>query len=360
MPIQVLLVDDSAVIRGLMSKALSNDADIVIAGSAANGEMAINMARDLKPDIVILDIEMPVMDGITALPKILAASPKSKVIMASTLTLRNAAISMQALSLGASDYLAKPSAKFGNEVDEFYRELLAKVKALSGKSSVASSSASSSMGGHAIAKPQAFKTLIQTSLPISSVKAIAIACSTGGPQALINLYEALRGHLAHLPIFITQHMPPTFTTILAEHLHKAGVRPCSEAKHGDVVAPGHTYVAPGDFHMVPEKNANGQVVITLNQNPPENYCRPAADPMLRALASIYGSGLLTVVLTGMGQDGMLGAKVVVENGGNVIAQDEASSVVYGMPKAVAEQGICRAILPLGEIGAYLIAQAGGK
>jgi two-component system, chemotaxis family, protein-glutamate methylesterase/glutaminase len=378
--VRVLLVDDSAVIRGLMSKALSTDSDIEIVGTAANGQMAVHMVRDLKPDVVVLDIEMPVMDGITALPVILKEHPGVKVIMASTLTVRNASISMEALSLGAADYLAKPSAKFGGEVDSFYRELSSKVRALAGvRASAPSANApkpapaaplQATPARPAAPAPSGLNRMApsgplpvidsKTPLHVHGVKALAIASSTGGPQALMSVFEAIRGRLNGVPIFITQHMPPTFTTILAEHIAKASGRPCIEAKGGEVVQAGHVYLAPGDYHMVPEKDAGGKVLVKINQDPPENYCRPAADPMLRALSTIYGRNLAVVVLTGMGQDGMLGAKIVVQNGGSVIAQDEASCVVYGMPRAVVENGLCRAVLPLTEIGQYLISQIEGR
>jgi len=361
-PIQVLLVDDSAVIRGLMSRAIAADAAIEIVGSAANGSMAIDMAKSLKPDIIILDIEMPIMDGITALPQLLKISPSSKIIMASTLTLRNAGISLQAMELGAADYIAKPSAKHGNEVENFYSELITKIKALAG-SKAFSSNARPSVA--VVAKPIAPPPSVilansNTPLYVSGVKALAVASSTGGPQALMTLFEALKGRLLNIPIFITQHMPPTFTTILAEHLTKSSGRQCFEAKDGMEATAGNVYLAAGDYHMIPEKNASGKITIKNTQDAQENFCRPAADPMLRALSKIYGKQLAVVVLTGMGQDGMLGAKEVVQNGGSVVAQDEASCVVYGMPKAVVENGLCRAVLPLAEIGKYLVKEIEGR
>ena len=360
MPVRVLLVDDSAVIRGLMSKALSADRAIEISGSASNAEMAINMAKSLQPNIILLDIEMPGMDGLTALPELLKVSPASKIIMASTFTTHNADLSLKALELGAADYLEKPSSRTGDEVSAFYRNLIEKVKVLGGKAAFASASPSVA---RSVIKPAPSIQLVSTAnipLHVSGVKALAIASSTGGPQALMVLFESIRGHLKNIPIFITQHMPPTFTTILAEHLSKTAVRNCIEVKGGEISAAGNVYLAPGDFHMVAEKNTNGQVVLGVNQDPPENFCRPAADPMLRSLSKIYGRNLAVVVLTGMGQDGMLGAKVVVENGGSVIAQDEESCVVYGMPKAVVENKLCRAVLPLTEIGHYLIQQIEGR
>lgn len=349
-----------------MNKALSADPQIAIAGSAANGAMAITMARDSRPDVIVLDIEMPVMDGITALPELLKVSPGTRVIIASTLSLHNAEISMRALALGASDYLAKPSAKSGNEVEVFYRELTDKIKALGG-ARPAVPPPLTPVTGPAVKTPSStLKEPPKIMLPIGAplnpmgIKALAIASSTGGPQALMTLFGQIKGQLQGIPIFITQHMPPTFTTILADHLGKAGSRHCIEARGGETAAPGYAYLAPGNYHMVAEKNANGVTVLRINQEPPENFCRPAADPMLRSLSSIYGNHLAVLVLTGMGQDGMEGAKEVVKQGGSVIAQDEASCVVYGMPKAVVENKLCKAVLPLPDIGGYLIAQIDGK
>lgn len=366
MPIQVLLVDDSAVIRGLMNKALTQDAAIEIMGTAANGAMAVAMVEKYKPDVIILDIEMPVMDGITALPLLLRASPHSKIIMASTLTQRNAEISLNALSMGASDYLAKPSAKFGKDVEDFYRDLTEKIKALASDKRKIHSNPAPERKAVSVPIPTPVKIIdapiirqSTESLRNVGIKALAIASSTGGPQALLSLFDQIQGKLTSIPIFITQHMPPTFTSIMADHLTKAGKRPVEEAKEGMVAAAGHAYVAPGDYHMVMTQDG-GKVVVHVNQDMQENFCRPAADPMLRSLSAIYGKQLLVLVLTGMGQDGMEGAKIVVRNGGHVIAQDEASCVVYGMPKAVVENQLCRAVLPLSEIGKFLTQNIEGK
>ncbi len=376
MPIRVLIVDDSAVIRGLMNKALAADSAITVVGSASNGQMAISLAADLRPDVMVLDIEMPVMDGITALPEIIRVSPATKVIIASTLSLRNAEISMRALSLGATDYLPKPTARLGGEVDNFYRDLIAKVKALApisagggasvsqGATSLRSAAAPAAISPAAAAPPspprQISLAASNAPLHVAGVKALAIASSTGGPQALMKLFGDIKGRLTNIPIFITQHMPPTFTTILAGHITKVGGRECKEAKEGMQAVPGEAYIAPGDYHLIAEKTAAGQVVLHTTQDAPENFCRPAADPMLRALSSIYGRQLVIVVLTGMGSDGAEGAKIAAANGASVIAQDEASCVVYGMPRAVAETGICRAVLPLADIGAYLTREIEGR
>lgn len=356
MPITVLIVDDSSVIRGLMNRALASRPEIAVAGAASNGSMAITMARELKPDIIVLDIEMPVMDGLTALPELLRVSPGSRIIIASTLTVSNAATSLEALSLGAVDYLAKPSAKTGEEVTAFYRELTEKILVLGSRPLVAAPPPPSARRKSAIANR------LQPGEPLcpAGVKALAIACSTGGPQALASLFEQLNGHLNDIPIFITQHMPPHFTTILAENLSRAIGRPCQEAATGIVVLPGHVYLAPGDYHMLAQRQPNGKIHTIVNQDPPEHFCRPAADPMLRSLSAIYKEHLVLIVLTGMGQDALDGARHVVRNGGSVIAQDAATSIVYGMPKAVAENHLCKAVLPLQEIAPFLIRHIDGE
>jgi len=348
--IRIMLVDDSAIVRGLITQSLKTDPDIQVIATAGNGAIAIPLAKQHQPDVIVLDIEMPEMDGITALPKLLAAAPGVKIIMASTLTLRNADISLQALQLGASDCVAKPSARDSSELDIFYRELKEKIHALTVQKRPKPALAPLIAPLKPPPKPI---TLLSPQISPTPIKAIAIASSTGGPQALMTLLTALKGQFQNIPVFITQHMPPTFTTILAQHLSKASERPSKEGVEGEVVTAGHVYIAPGNFHMIADKR-DQSVVIHINQDPPENFCRPAADPMLRSLSKIYGAHLLVIVLTGMGADGLEGAKKVVENGGRVIAQDEASSVVWGMPGAVAEHGLCQAVLPLTEIAPYLI------
>lgn len=365
-PIKALLVDDSAVIRGLMTQALEPYKDIEIVGRASNGEQAISQAQSLQPDIIVLDIEMPVMDGLTALPQLVKVSPRSKIIMASTLTLRNASVSLQALSLGATDYLAKPTARVGGEVEVFYRELISKIFGLCGRevpqAGVARKEAPAPTPVPVAPRPSIKVTPMAAGAKLNpmGVQALAIASSTGGPQALMQFFQQVKGQLSGVPIFITQHMPPTFTTILAEQITKTSGHKAVEARDGEVAQNGVIYVAPGDYHMVAERNGSGQVVVRTNKDAPENFCRPAADPMLRALAKVYGSHLAVMVLTGMGQDGMEGCREVVAHGGSVVAQDEATSVVYGMPKAVAEAGVCKAILPLNELAPFLIQHIEGR
>lgn len=361
--IKVMLVDDSAVIRGLLDRALKADGNFDIVCSASNGQMAVSMLRNHPVDVIVLDIEMPVMDGISALPKLLEIAPKTKIIMASTLTRRNAEISLKALELGATDYVAKPTTKDGAEVNQFYAELITKIKALVPRRGVGSSQPSSSASQPAAVKSTTsggifdpIPTPTRPLRPINQlgrVSALAIASSTGGPQALLGIFRQLKGLNLRAPIFITQHMPPNFTTILADHISKASGHDCHEAVNDELVVPGKIYLAPGDYHMTVSKHGN-DVRLSLNQNAPENFCRPSADPMMRGLSKIYGEKLLVAVLTGLGSDGARGASEVVQNGGVVVAEDEKTCVVYGMPKAVVEAKLTSAVFPLPEIASFLI------
>jgi two-component system chemotaxis response regulator CheB len=334
--VKVLLCDDSAVIRGAIARILEADPAVRVAASVSNGRMAVDAVARHEVDVVILDIEMPVMDGITALPLILAARPGVKVLMASTLTRRNAAISLKALALGAADYLAKPEAGSMHNAEEFRHELLRKVQGLAG--------VRRRRGAPAPVAPLRVAPRPAAALP---PQVLAIGSSTGGPQALLAVLGAL-GTIA-APILITQHMPPTFTAVLAESLERATGIPAAEGVEGEPARPGRIYVAPGDVHMTVEGSA-AEPRIRIARSAPENYCRPAVDPMLRGVAATFGPRALAVILTGMGSDGCKGAEAVVAAGGTVFAQDEASSVVWGMPGAVARAGLCSAVLPLARLG----------
>ncbi|MBY0510629.1 MAG: chemotaxis-specific protein-glutamate methyltransferase CheB [Rhodospirillaceae bacterium] len=334
--IRVLVVDDSLVIRGLISRHLKDVAGVSVVGSASDGAKALDHVRGGGIDVVILDIEMPVMDGIAALPEMLKIDPALVVIMASTLTTRNAAISLRALRLGAADYIPKPSATseiYGE--NDFRRELLEKVLHLGhrrhGAKVAASSSPAQTQGGKI---PPAISLRARTA---QRPKVLAVASSTGGPNALALFFKNLDKDIA-LPIFVTQHMPPTFTALLAEHLGRESGWLVKEAAAGDAVLPGRVLIAPGDRHLLVQ--ADG---VKIDAGPRENYCRPAADPMLRSLAALYRGQVLSVVLTGMGQDGLKGCEAVVAAGGTVMAQDEGSSVIWGMPGAVATAGLCTVI-----------------
>ncbi|MEM7171874.1 MAG: chemotaxis response regulator protein-glutamate methylesterase [Pseudomonadota bacterium] len=380
-PYRVMVVDDSAVIRGLVSRTLESDPEISVVVTAANGKIALSMLERHDIEIVVLDIEMPVMDGLTALPLLLKAKPGLTVLMASTLTQRNAEISLKALQAGAADYVPKPGT--GSQITsatEFHEEMRNKAKALgaaarkrSGRLSTsraiptATASQKSPLQGSGTASVRAtVDTSSQSSSPspsqtasqgimlrkasVAMPEAIAIGSSTGGPQALFEVLGGLGPNLK-LPIFVTQHMPATFTSLLAQHINRASKIPSQEGQDVQKVRAGEVYVAPGDYHMTLEGSAR-DLTIHLDQNPPENFCRPSVDPMLRSLSKIYGSRLLVIILTGMGSDGLEGCRSVVAAGGSVVAQDEATSVVWGMPGAVAQAGVCSAVLPLKEIAGH--------
>lgn len=362
-PYRVMIVDDSAVIRGFLARWLSEESDIEVVAFASNGAIALKEFEKHRPEIVILDIEMPEMDGMTALPQLIAMDRDVKIIMASTLTVRNADISMKALAKGASDYIPKPeSTRQAGEKEAFQRDLVSKIRALgetrrlklgekmpsSNGAKVAPSIAPTALGGGLY---RGSKIKLRPYRPGLFPKVLAIGSSTGGPQALFSVFEKLKGKLS-LPVFITQHMPATFTAILAEHLSKISGMNCAEAVDGEKVESGRIYLAPGEWHMTVVKDGV-DARISLNQNPPESFCRPAVDPMLRSLVEVYGSRILTVILTGMGHDGQMGCEQLANSGGYIIAQDEDSSVVWGMPGAVATAGLSNAVVSLANIPAAI-------
>lgn len=347
----IMVVDDSAVIRGFMSRMLESDPEFKVVATAANGEIAVKAITKCNADLVILDIEMPVMDGLTALPLILKAKPGVKVIISSTLTRRNAAVSIKALGAGASDYIPKPtSMRDLHSSESFRREVFDKIKALIRPTGSADVPARTRIL-RPVAVPAAPQTIELRKPSAFRPSVLAIGSSTGGPQALFTLFEYLKATVT-VPIFITQHMPATFTTILAEHLQRISGAPCAEGQDKEPVMKNHIYLAPGEFHMIVEADSNGPI-IRLSKEPPENYCRPAVDPMFRSIATVYGAKTLSIVLTGMGQDGLVGGQAVIDSGGTLIAQDEATSVVWGMPGAVAKAGLCSAALPLSEIAPFI-------
>jgi two-component system chemotaxis response regulator CheB len=344
-PIRVMVVDDSAIVRGLITRTLKTDPRIEVTASCSNGEMAVTQAAKKDLDVIILDIEMPVMDGLTALPKLQQSNPQARIIMASTLTQRNAGISIKALALGAADYIAKPTTDRLNATEDFHRELIQKVIALGQRKKPAQPTAASPRPSE---KPQ---------LPhlrggvMRRPRIIAIGSSTGGPQALLTLLGALPPSV-NCPIVIAQHMPATFTTVLAQHIGRASGRPSAEAAHGMEIRPGHIYLAPGDYHF--QLVREGTICVArLSQTAPENFCRPSVNPLFRSVAQTFGPESCAVMLTGMGSDGCEGAKIMAAAGAPIVAQDEASSVVWGMPGAVAQAGICSAILPLPQIAGHL-------
>ncbi len=336
--IKVLIVDDSAVMRSVISRIISAEIDMKVVGMAENGELGVKSVASLNPDVVILDLEMPVMDGITALPLMLKEKPQLPVLICSTLSAHGADISLRALALGAAECILKPGGDAILTAHEFQKELVKVVRTLAARSA---------------AKAQS-QTQTQTKTPVGLrqdklifiPKVLALGSSTGGPKALMEVLKDLKG--LSVPIVITQHMPKIFTAMLAQHITQNCGVPCSEGKEGEILKPGQAYVAPGDYHMGFRKLGN-DTVIRLNQDPPENFCRPSVNPMIRSLMDIHGGKILTVILTGMGQDGSQACATLAEKGGRIIAQDEATSVVWGMPGAVAKMGVCNAVLPLEKI-----------
>jgi len=350
--LRVMLCDDSAVVRGALARLLESDPAIRVVARVEHGRAALDaIARAApgdRPEVILLDLEMPVMDGMTALPLLLACQPRPVVIVASALSQRGASQTMAAMAAGASDYIPKPStaqngvqgSNPGGLADPAFRaELLAKVKGWGRMRT-----------RPAVAAPRAAVALRMRP------RALGIAASTGGPQALAALIGRLPRSLT-IPVLVTQHMPPGFTAMLAQHLDNLGGPRCSEAIEGEALRPGHVHVAPGDRHMIPRAGPGGPR-ISLTTDPPENFCRPAADPMLAAMAGLYGRDLLAVVLTGMGQDGLRGCQAVIAAGGDVVAQDEASSVVWGMPGAVARAGLTRILAPPDALAGHIIAALG--
>jgi two-component system chemotaxis response regulator CheB len=363
-----MIVDDSVVIRGLISRWIGAEADMEVVASLRTGLEAVNQIERINPDVAVLDIEMPELDGLSALPKLLAKKRDLVIIMASTLTRRNAEISFKALSLGAADYIPKPeSTREASAADIFHHDLIQKIRHLGArlrrKSAVASPplapASSAPLARDPAARPAApapaapvVSTAPVVTRPFSTQvpKALLIGSSTGGPQALMALVTDLGPVIDRFPVLITQHMPPTFTTILAEHLGRSSRKPAHEAIDGEPVKPGRIYLAPGGKHMRVARNG-ADTVIALDDGPAVNFCKPAVDPLFTSAIDIWHGGVLAVILTGMGSDGMRGGKDIVAAGGSVIAQDEASSVVWGMPGAAAHAGICSAILPLNQIAA---------
>jgi len=363
-PLRVMVVDDSVVIRGLISRWIDAEPDLTVVGSLRTGLDAVNQVERIRPDVAILDIEMPDLDGISALPQLLAKKRNLIVIMASTLTRRNAEISFKAMSLGAADYIPKPeSTREISAADVFKHDLLQKIRHLGARARRLKSVASPSIAPAARTTPSASairpapvapvaSKLVTRPFSASMPRALLIGSSTGGPQALMTLMAEIGPVIDRVPVLITQHMPPTFTTILAEHLARASKRPAHEGIDGEAIKPGTIYLAPGGKHMRAAKQG-ANIVIALDDGPPVNFCKPAVDPLFTSGIDVWQGGVLALVLTGMGSDGMRGGKEVVAAGGNVIAQDEASSVVWGMPGAAANAGICSAILPLNQIGAKI-------
>ena len=360
--IRVLIVDDAVVMRRLISSVLESDPELEVAGIAPNGKIALARIPQVNPDVVTLDVEMPEMNGLETIQEIRKIYPRLPVIMFSTMTRKGAVETVEALARGATDYVTKPAnvGSVSEGMERLRAELIPKIKAYA----------------RALAGPPAFQALRAPELGAPKATAgalpgngtfpsgnfhcsvIAIGASTGGPNALHQVLPLLPASLP-VPVLIVQHMPPVFTELLAQRLDQACQIRVHEARDGDELERGHAYIAPGGKHLA-LASENGSVRARLNEEPPENSCRPAVDVLFRSAAHVYGAGTLGVVLTGMGQDGLRGARWIHEAGGKLIAQDQGSSVVWGMPGALAEAGLADEIAPLGEISDAVMALASTK
>ncbi|MCL2541330.1 MAG: chemotaxis response regulator protein-glutamate methylesterase [Nocardioidaceae bacterium] len=354
-PIRVVVVDDSALVRRLVTTALRDADDIEVVGVAEDGLAAIEVVDRLLPDVVTLDIEMPRLDGLGALTRIRQQHPRLPVIMFSTLTERGATATLDALSRGASDYVTKPSntGRIADGIAAIREQLVPRIRALAGMRRVVGiSTGSTTPGGPTTLGGSTTTGRSSVSRPVQPVRALVIGCSTGGPDALARLLPELPADLG-VPVLVVQHMPPVFTALLAQRLDKASPLTVREAADGDLVEPGTVLLAPGDFHLRLGSSA-GVVRAALDQGAQENFCRPAVDVLFRSAVDQYAGGTLAVVLTGMGQDGLIGARVVDEAGGRTLVQDAGTSVVWGMPGAVANAGLAAEVLPLDRMAAAIV------
>lgn len=413
--IRALVVDDSVVIRQLVTKILHEDPNIEVVGVAQNGKIAIDKTKELNPDIITMDVEMPEMNGLDAVAGIRKFNFRVPIIMFSTLTDAGAAATLEALARGASDYVTKPAnvGSVSDSMEKVRSELVPKIHALMGSkqggaapqvsaaAAVAApvaraapvgggfssnaaagifatrgpalggarpmaSASSSTQGATATAaaiapssvgiSPASEVRPISRSMPTKRPEILAIGCSTGGPNALSELWALLSRGLP-IPTVIVQHMPPVFTRLLAERIAAQTKLNVREATHGAILEPGQIWIAAGDHHLVVRRDG-ARAKLELNQAPPENSCRPAVDPLFRSVAELYGSGALAVVLTGMGSDGLKGAESIKQRGGQVLVQDESTSVVWGMPGFIHKAGLADATLPLPELAHEVLGRMG--
>jgi two-component system, chemotaxis family, protein-glutamate methylesterase/glutaminase len=349
--LRLLLVDDSSLVRRMLIAALKKHPEIEVVAAAPTGAVALARLGEVAVDAVVLDVEMPGMDGVETLVRIRRRFPRLPVVMFSALTERGAEVTVRALAAGASDYVCKPSAVDGMGSEQVVsQQLVPKLLALCGRRALRTE-ATASLPVETTswpARPQPISSFAVRAGPLGrQVELVVVASSTGGPNALAELLPKLPADLG-VPVLLVQHMPPVFTRYLAERIHSGGPLPAREATDGAPLAPGVILVAPGDYHLEVERR-EAQLCVRLTQAPAENSCRPAADVLFRSAARVCGDGVLGVVLTGMGQDGLIGSRAIVEAGGRVLVQDEATCVVWGMPKAVEQAGLADEVLPLGDL-----------
>ncbi|WP_371371243.1 chemotaxis response regulator protein-glutamate methylesterase [Sporomusa aerivorans] len=342
--IKVLVVDDSVFMRKLLSDLFAAETDFSVVDTARNGQEAIEKIKRLKPDVVTMDVEMPVMDGISALEQVMKECP-TPVVMVSSLTHAGAVATLRALELGAIDFVAKTAGPISN-ISGIRTEILSKCRAAV-KANFSQLTRAQTSGTIPVLK--------RPYLPASSLseeRIIAIGTSTGGPRALQEIITKLPGSIP-CGVLVVQHMPPGFTKSLAERLNSLSSVTVKEAEHNDVIRPGLVIIAPGDYHMLIEREG-GKAVVKLNQQPPIGGHRPAVDPMMESVARIYGGKTIGVILTGMGHDGAKGMQAIKQQNGYTIAEDQSTAVVFGMPKSAIELGVIDKIAPITGITAEIL------
>jgi two-component system, chemotaxis family, protein-glutamate methylesterase/glutaminase len=341
---RVLIVDDAVVVRKTLSDSIARDLDLEVAGTASNGRLGLAKFSALKPDIVLLDIEMPEMDGLETVRELRKIDPHIPIIMFSTLTERGAAVTLDALAAGASDYVTKPSnTDIASTSDAVLKDLIPRIRALCRLPEISIP---------AVAKLPPVPVVARRVSPLLPVQVVAIGVSTGGPDALARLMPTLPASLP-VPVVIAQHMPAVFTSMLASRLAAKSPLPVRECSSGEALVPGTAFLAPGDFHMIVNQE-NSRVFLRTHQGPKENFCRPSVDVMFRSVAQVFGGRTLAVILTGMGQDGLKGCEMLHGLGARIYVQDEATSVVWGMPGFVARSGLADKVLPLAQIGSEIV------
>lgn len=362
--IRVLVVDDAVVIRKLLSDLLNAHPEIEVVGTAANGRLALAKMTILNPDLLLLDVEMPEMDGLATLTELRKTWKTLPVIMFSAHTQAGAETTLEALQRGATDFVTKPSGMGGlsQSMDLVRDQLVPRILGLCRRQRDHSTGNRAAVlpppGNHPVHHGDAHAVPVHAPVAVSRplrgrCEILAIGVSTGGPNALAEVIPLLPKELP-VPVVIVQHMPPTFTRMLAERLASKSRIAVIEGAAGMVLAPGRAYLAPGDFHMLVERADGGGMRLKLNQAPQENSCRPAVDPLFRSVAETCGANVVAVVMTGMGQDGMRGAQGIRQAGGQIIVQDEASSVVWGMPGAVVKAGLADQVVPLNQLAAEMV------